>query len=751
MEVYQLSKEQAKLGYPVDLEATVTYGDAEWGMLFIQDGESRAFIATSDKKTNYPSGSVVRVTGVTTVRDNWIQVGNPAVKYLRSGIIIKPQFKLLKELDSGDEDSSLVVTEGVLHPCVGESNHSCFWLVGGGKQVLLRIREVPSIDLDRLVGATVRARGVCASHMDTSSGKRMGAQILLESHKQIDMEMPAVTMDSASVPVRNVHWEEADLPLVQRVHLRGRVSWGSQSFFTLQDETGTIFIRTFTPVSIHIGDSVDIVGFPFHGLFGLELRDSYLRLTSASPTSVAKIVAMNTSIREIRKKSINLHLVQMVAQVEKEEDSPGQTVFHLRNHGDSFSAVLLTEDSRKYASLPRNTTVQLTGLELLQNQGKSEPLGVLLLIGLPSDIVLRPSENWLTWQRALAILGFVAICLLIPLAWVKQLKRTVRKQMAINNEQMEKELRLATKYQRLFERNLAAVYSLRPDGVITECNPAFLKLLGLDEMDQLQGRSYWEFEIESDRQEDLKDGCQVEMLSNSQATLCRDDGSIVYLLKNVSPVETPEGMIYEITAIDVTQMRRHQVELQHSRDTAVIKSLIDPLTELPNRRNLMESLPAMLENAKQGGNSSALLFIDLDGFKPVNDNLGHAAGDEVLIHIANTMRSLVRKGDSLARLGGDEFMLVLCDLGASDDAVRVAEGLLRAIDKPISVLDQKVHVTASIGISIFPADATQAEELIERADRAMYAAKRQGRNRFLFYSGKMEEAAAEEQDQTLPS
>jgi diguanylate cyclase (GGDEF)-like protein/PAS domain S-box-containing protein len=254
--------------------------------------------------------------------------------------------------------------------------------------------------------------------------------------------------------------------------------------------------------------------------------------------------------------------------------------------------------------------------------------------------------------------------------------------MAINREQMEKELRLATKYQRLFERNLAAVYSLRPDGFITECNAAFLKLLGLEDLRQLAGRSYWEFEIESDRREEMKSAQQIEMLSNCKATLRRDDGSIVYLLKNVSPVDTPEGIAYETTAIDVTQMRHHEFELQRSRDTAVENSLVDPLTELPNRRMLMENLPAIIESAKQESNSVALLFIDLDHFKPVNDSLGHAAGDEVLIHLANTMRSLVRKGDSLARIGGDEFMLILSDLDSSEDAVRVAEGLLHAIDLP---------------------------------------------------------------------
>ena len=476
-----------------------------------------------------------------------------------------------------------------------------------------------------------------------------------------------------------------------------------------------------------------------------------MRVATDHPVNV-KFHALNTTIAEILKNSLNGKRVHLKARLEDMQADPSQTAFHFSDQGHRFSALLLEGDSfRKIDAFPKGSTMELEGVELLQSNGKNAPASVLILIESPDALILRRGENWLTWQRALVILGFTALCLLVPLAWVKQLKRTVQKQMAINNEQMEKELRLATKYQRLFERNLAAVYSLRPDGAITECNAAFLNLLGLEDLSQLKNRSYWEFEIESNRREELVSGHQIEMLSNCHATLCRDDGSVVYLLKNVTPVSTPEGIVYETTAIDITQMRRRQVELQHSRDAAVMNSLIDPLTELPNRRMLMESLPAILENAGQAGSSLALLFIDLDGFKPVNDNLGHAAGDDVLIHIANTMRSRVRKGDSLARLGGDEFMLVLCDLSASEDAGRVAEDMRLAIEKPIPVMGQLVYVSASIGISIFPIDGTQAEELIARADAAMYAAKRQGRNSFLFYSGQMEEAAAETEKSAVAS
>ncbi|MGA2351515.1 MAG: sensor domain-containing diguanylate cyclase [Terracidiphilus sp.] len=749
-DIYTLSKSQALLGYPIDLEAIVTYCDAEWGTLFIQDRLGHTYINMGAHKPSYPLGSRVRVTAVTAFSGYSISITKPIIQLLSSGPEVKPIPKTVAELNTGVFDSQLVVTEGVLRLCNEPSDRACFRLLQGKAQFELHLLERHSSATDGLVGATVRARGVAAALIDKDN-MRVGSTLFMESPKQIEVMMPPLAENSPAVTVQSLHPEDADLTMVRQTHLRGRVNWISLHLFTVQDETGTIFVSTVAPVPVRLGDPVDVTGFPFRGRFGLELQDSSVRVTTDHAVPV-NFAPLNTTVAEILKNSLNGKRVHLKARLESQEGDSSQISFHFTDQNHPFSALLLLgENSRKVNAFPRRSTLELQGVEILKSNGKNAPPSLLVLIESPDDLVLRPADNWLTWQQALAILGFTALCLLVPLTWVKQLKRTVRKQIAINSEQMEKELQLATKYQRLFERNLAALYSLRPDGVITECNEAFLKLLGLDNKEQLQNRSYWEFEIESDRREEMQNSQQVDMLSNCQATLRRDDGSVVYLLKNVTPVEMPEGILYETTAIDVSQMRHHQIELQRSRDTAVENSLIDPLTELPNRRMLMESLPAIIENAKQGRNSVAFLYIDLDGFKPVNDSLGHAAGDEVLVHIANTMRSLVRKCDSLARLGGDEFMLILSDLGSSEDAVRVAEGLLHAIDIPIFLLGQKVHVSASIGISIFPTDAAQMKELIVRADMAMYAAKRRGGNQAIFYSDKIVQAAEEEPNATVQS
>jgi diguanylate cyclase (GGDEF)-like protein len=192
--------------------------------------------------------------------------------------------------------------------------------------------------------------------------------------------------------------------------------------------------------------------------------------------------------------------------------------------------------------------------------------------------------------------------------------------------------------------------------------------------------------------------------------------------------------VYETTAIDVSQLRLNQAELQRAKDAAVHDSLNDPLTGLPNRRFLSDSLSSLLIEAKRQGSTVALLYMDLSEFKLVNDSLGHPVGDALLAQVAARLRSWIREGDLLARLGGDEFMVVMNDLHAREDAVQMAEDLLEAIANPFEVKGHVLAIGASIGISIFPDDAADAEELIQQADSAMYVAKREGRNRTMCFT-----------------
>ncbi len=186
---------------------------------------------------------------------------------------------------------------------------------------------------------------------------------------------------------------------------------------------------------------------------------------------------------------------------------------------------------------------------------------------------------------------------------------------------------------------------------------------------------------------------------------------------------------------EIAERQRTQAELRHVAHH-------DALTELPNRRRFLERLQAAVEGARRGDQRFAVLFIDLDRFKHVNDSLGHAAGDELLRETAGRLRAQLRVEDLLARLGGDEFV-VLARLGRDGDAEAIAAKLLAALARPFLLRGHAFYLSASIGISLFPLDGTEPQTLLRNADTAMYRAKERGRGNAQFYTEALTRAATE--------
>lgn len=181
--------------------------------------------------------------------------------------------------------------------------------------------------------------------------------------------------------------------------------------------------------------------------------------------------------------------------------------------------------------------------------------------------------------------------------------------------------------------------------------------------------------------------------------------------------------VLAITLRDVTLEKVHLSSLERQAKE-------DTLTGLPNRAWLTETLPSKVAIAKQHDKKLAVLFVDLDGFKAVNDTYGHASGDDLLIVVSKRLKVAVRPRDEVARIGGDEFVIILEEITSAAEAGAVAERILDAFSTPFAVLSGLVTVGTSIGISLFPLDATDAETLLRHADMAMYAVKTSGKNRY---------------------
>ncbi len=205
----------------------------------------------------------------------------------------------------------------------------------------------------------------------------------------------------------------------------------------------------------------------------------------------------------------------------------------------------------------------------------------------------------------------------------------------------------------------------------------------------------------------------------------RKDGEAFSVLLTVSRVCEAKGAITNYVALfsDITPLKLQQERLEHGAH-------FDALTDLPNRLLLSDRLHQAMLNCQRHEQMLAVLYLDFDGFKFINDTFGHSAGDEMLVAVSHQMRAVLREGDTLARMGGDEFVMVLTDLNGIEDCVQLVSRVLAACARPIAVGGKEQSITASIGVTLYPNDDVDADQLMRNADFAMYEAKRSGKNRF---------------------
>lgn len=213
----------------------------------------------------------------------------------------------------------------------------------------------------------------------------------------------------------------------------------------------------------------------------------------------------------------------------------------------------------------------------------------------------------------------------------------------------------------------------------------------------------------------------------------RRDGSLYIIDEIITPLFDQDGAVTHFIAIQHDVTRRKE-EGEHDHQLAYQ----DFLTGLPNRASFFGFHQGAVQKAADNRQVLATLFLDLDNFKPVNDMLGHRAGDELLVAVAERLRRAVRQADLVARVGGDEFAIVLVDLPGLEVARQLAQKLVEAIAQPFVVQGRKIDIGVSIGVAAFPQDGQDPELLLTRADKAMYRAKCLGGSNFQFYAPDME-------------
>jgi diguanylate cyclase (GGDEF)-like protein/PAS domain S-box-containing protein len=292
------------------------------------------------------------------------------------------------------------------------------------------------------------------------------------------------------------------------------------------------------------------------------------------------------------------------------------------------------------------------------------------------------------------------------------------------------------RYRLLFEQNAAGVVVSRLDGVIVDCNHTFAEMLGF-RRGELTGRSMSALYANASEAEELTMLLRsVGTLNSVEVELRRVDNRVMWVLSNLVLVGDAISGVVHATVVDISDRKRAEEQIE-------FHAYHDVLTHLPNRKLFTDRLRHSLTRAKRNNCSVAVMFIDVDHFKNINDTLGHTAGDELLLEMARRLRECVRDDDTVARLGGDEFTIILSELRHPEDAMGVAQKILAAVQEPLSLGGTPIVVSASIGIALYPEDGLDPESLLRNADSAMYRAKEEGRNTYQLCTDEMKRRAME--------
>ena len=294
------------------------------------------------------------------------------------------------------------------------------------------------------------------------------------------------------------------------------------------------------------------------------------------------------------------------------------------------------------------------------------------------------------------------------------------------------------RYHSLFENAIEGIFRTTTDGRYLDANPALAKIYGFDSpqelMENLRDIRRQLYVDPTRREEFMRIVKARGSIGGFESQVYRKNGDVIWISENARAVFDDHGNVhyYEGTVEDVTERRLYQARIEQQAN-------YDTLTGLANRSLLDDRLHQGILTAASYGTRLAVVFVDLDRFKFINDSLGHHVGDELLQEMAERFKSCVREYDTVARLGGDEFVLLINGQGGPDAVATVMERMLETISQPW----REFEITCSIGVSLYPDDGSDAATLLKHADSAMYRAKEHGRNNFQFFTNELNELMKE--------
>lgn len=767
IQLKRMTAEEAAKHHTVHVHAVVTYYDPYWHLLFLQDDTAAAFVYSAGMDIVLRPGDRVDVTGVSDPGDFAPIIAKPIVTVIGRGALPVPIQLDVVHGDLNEADSIRCAFRGIVHTAHATGNHTILKLEAG--QTVLDIDFPTLLDGAQLVDKEISVTGAL-SILFNDRRQAIGHQIFVpgpEFMKVMDStEKPHPPVTIASLRRYSPNSDEH-----HSVTVTGTVaSVGAPRVFFVQDETAGVQVRTVAPAGVADGDRVSVRGFILQGEYSPVLEDAVVERLSAGPLPRAQNITAKMALEG----AFDSEFVQMSGRLTDLRSSPKGIVLTLNDGGTFFEVAGPSNDD--LSSLRLGGQVAVRGICQVMLDRSSIPYtvhGFTLRFDSPDSVLVLKRGPWWDARK----IGWALLLLFMlgasAVLWAAMLRRKVQLKTSelqsslaakrhaakfdsarnqvlegiVGNAPLSESMeRLALAIEEQMRECVFAVV-LPPDGKsFQRGTPApILVAPSLPEEVHREMTPILSsvFAVAHESQETNGPGSDREIMERLLAILRQsgnafldgrmmvafsghgDAAGVLLLFRRAKVSLESEALEQNIlqsasrlVALAGDHWRMHARLLHEARH--------DSLTGLPNRSVAEDRLEQALARAHRTRKAFALFCIDLDGFKMINDERGHDAGDEILRSVSQRLRSGLRHSDTLARMGGDEFLVLIEDCANEPAARAVAQSLVTALQQPFALGTKQLSLSGSVGIAMYPADGKNAAQLRRHADVAMYRAKSLG-------------------------
>jgi len=758
--VRQLSYAAAAQGLPVHVTGVITYNGLPDADIFLQDRTSWIYVLP-DRRYNIPPGSLVEVIGKSSAGYT-TQIEASSIRMLAPGHLPPPVPLDYAHALLHENDCRYISLEGIVRAASFQSSGGVgvylLQLESDGKMVDVAVRDFPNFDPDRLLDARVRVAGAVGGTFDATEERIVGLRLNVNSVSAITFLPPLPSADStpSTLTLAQLLASNESLRPWHRTVTTGTVTlYDPGELLVIQDGVNGLLVHTRQVDNLSIGQRVSVTGFvtAIDGATAMELGQF-----TALPGRGA-VASRPASFADAMTGFYTNRLLTLDGIVVSQTRENHAHILFLRSGNQTLQAVFRkrTHDPDPIPDYAPGTRLRLTGVCIVHFRGFwGEVESFQLRLRSPADIIVLQPASWWTLRHLFILTSVVLGVALIALAWGLLLRRRLLAHETLLRQKSELEAtRLSTAARLARQRShiLELINSYQPLPEVLSAIQAYAEemwpgtigythvlinrmlvltvgprlrpaeLLRLQTIDPSVSPEICALAVRSRGLTGHPDGNHVwsrPILSSRGEIL----GTMTFSSLNETPLPLNTDAFEfgcNLAAIAIDNRRLYEDMLHRSRH--------DQLTGLPNRSVVEECLEEALRKAAENHTFAALLYLDLDDFKSVNDSFTHRVGDAYLIEASHRFRACLRTGDVIGRIGGDEFVAVLTDLDDPRLARVVADRLLRAMEPPFLIEHRLIRGSVSIGLAVYPTAGQSALSITHLADQAMYAAKRAGGNR----------------------